>query len=471
LPKQSKRIVPVLFWALSVCACILTGYFIAVKTEAAINVLALIALIYVFYNFQRLSIYLIIFLPVIGEMYRLSLGSENGLIISDLVIPVFAGVWVVKKIITRTSLPKSRLTKPFLIFCIIAVLSLLQSFLFIKPAEVLLSSLYLIRLASYTALILIVIDSVKDGKHAKTLITLIISAACLIAVAGFIQLVIFPNMSSLESLGWDPHINRLVSTWLDPNFIGGYLSFIICLILGITLYAKKTSSKIGLFLIIAFLATALFLTYSRSAYVALAAGLIVIGLIKSRKLLLASLLIFLAVIAISPRASERVTDLTHSISSIVFDTAENPDATARLRIQSWEQTWELIYERPLLGSGYNTLRYAKYNEGFVQAPDIHSASGSDSSLLTILATTGLIGIIPFIWFYCEILLAAFRGYKKHDKKTPSILCGLSLGLFTGIISLLIDSLFVNSLLFPQILIPLLIAVGINQRFVVRVGGS
>jgi O-antigen ligase len=213
------------------------------------------------------------------------------------------------------------------------------------------------------------------------------------------------------------------------------------------------------------LGAALFLTYSRSAYLAVAAGIIIIGLLKSRTLIITALIIFLLGIGILPRASQRLTDLTYTISSVVFNTAENPDATARLRIKNWEQTWGMIYRRPLLGSGYNTLRYVKYNEGFVEDPLVHSASGSDSSLLTIFATTGIIGLLPFIWFYFKIFRLSILGWKTpkdSDKKSPSIFNGFSLGMFAGLSSLAVHSLFTNSLLFPQILIPVIILVGILE---------
>jgi putative inorganic carbon (HCO3(-)) transporter len=474
--KQSKKIrVQIIFWAISAAASLAAGYFLAVQTETALILLGLIALIWLFYAFPRTCLYFVIFLPVIGELVRIPIAAENGILISDAVIPLFVAVWIIKKFTRHERLPSSGLSRPFLAFCLIAAVSLLQTFLLVRPSEVLLSSYYLIRLISYVLLCLITVDSVKNESQAKKIIACIFSAAVIIAVIGFVQLAVYPDLSKLEQLGWDPHMGRLVSTWLDPNFVGGYLAFIICVMVGIILYHSKPSVKIALAVLAVVLGTALFLTYSRSAYLAVAAGIIVIGLLRSRALIIASVVLLIAGIAIFPRAAERLTDLTHTATAIVFDTSENPDATARLRIKSWEQTWDLVYERPILGSGFNALRYVKYSEGFVEDPQIHSASGSDSSLLTILATTGIIGLAVFTWFYAQFFRLAYRGWMPHGliragssrEKLPSVFSGFSLGMLAGLSSLTVHSLFVNSLLFPQILIPVIISVGILQWRIIQ----
>ena len=76
--------------------------------------------------------------------------------------------------------------------------------------------------------------------------------------------------------GWDPHIGRLLSTWFDPNFIGGFLGFILSITIALGLYYwKEKRTKLALVLgIIGFIGLiALYLTYSRSGYLTLMAGL------------------------------------------------------------------------------------------------------------------------------------------------------------------------------------------------------
>lgn len=404
----------------------------------------------------------ILFLPLIGELYRLPIGPDNGLIVTDLIIPLFSGIWCFKKLLeNKKSTHKSKLAMPLFLFAAAAVFSLSLSIISLPIKEVLLGSTYLIRYISYALLAFIVIDEIKDEKEAKSLINCIIAAGLLIAVAGFIQLIVYPDLKALEEYGWDPHINRLVSTWLDPNFVGGFLAMVISIALSLALTTKKLSQKLGLFGIIAILGLALFLTYSRSAYVALAISLFIIGLLRSRIMIITCIILFIIGVNTSERAAERVEGLVTSAQSLISQSAQNPDPTARLRIKSWEQTLSLIQKRPIQGSGYNTLKYVNYQEGFVQNTDIHSASGSDASLLTILATTGILGLIPFLWMHFLILQNSWKAWRGTDKN--SLAKGFSLGLFAALLGLLTHSLFVNSLLFAPILLYLWISVGIQEK--------
>ena len=380
------------------------------------------------------------------------------------------------------------------LFTIAAALSLLQSLLFLTPGEVISGSMYLVRWIFYALLYFVTYNTIKSQKDFKNIITALTLSAVLLAIIGFIQLAVYPDLAELEEDGWDPHINRLVSTWLDPNFLGGLFAFIISILTGLALHTKKTTHKLLLTAPILILLVALFLTYSRSAYLSLAAGIFVISLIKSRKLLIIALILLTIGLAASDRARERTGELMKSVTAIFTETAQTPDPTARLRIESYNQTLYLIEKRPLLGVGYNNLRAVNHQEGFVTAQDIHSAGGSDSSLLTILATTGIIGLIPFILIYIFALRAAWQNMRRptllfsaSKARSSSEVCnapvarpcstevcdslctppcstdGLQLGLFGGSIALLVHSLFVNSLLYSPILIYFWIALGLNNQ--------
>ncbi len=439
-----------LYWLAVTFAALGLGYGIATKTDLVAGILSGMLVALIVRKKMTWGIMGILFLPVIGELYRLPVGGDTGTLISDVAIGVLAILWAVEKIRLKKPFPKNEILKPLMLFCLVAAFSLLFSLTFLKFTEVAAGSLYLFRFIEYVLLGVITLDSVKTPKDAHHILTAMAISALIITVAGFIQLIVYPDMGKLEEYGWDPHQNRLVSTWLDPNFIAGLLGFMLSIAAAGALYAKSFMKRIVIVIIVAVFAVALFLTYSRSGYVAAAAALGIVGILKSRKLLIGSIIVMIVGLNFLPRAQERVDDLMHSIQSFVFNTNENPDATARLRIVSWNQTIELIQKRPLLGSGYNTLKYVKYDEGFVRNTEIHSASGSDSSLLTIAATTGIMGLVPFMLLYWNMLKLSFQNWK--NKKIPAEWQGYGLGLFAGTIGLLFHSLFVNSLLFPQIMI-------------------
>ena len=191
----------------------------------------------------------------------------------------------------------------------------------------------------------------------------------------------------------------------------------------------------------------MFITYSRSAYLAFIAGTIIVTIFNNKKIMALILITFALQLYTSPYASSRV-------SSLSKDGAQDP--TASLRVQSWLDAINLTAEKPILGFGYNNLATIKTDKDILRSDSDHSASGSDASLLTILAATGILGFIPFFLFYLLTFMQNIR--VRYSEK----ISGLSLGLAGGVSGLFVHSIIVNSLLFPPIMIFFFIIWGINQ---------
>lgn len=429
-----------------------------IQQSDLVNLICLIgAFALLSYHRPLLGLFIILFLPTLGEFSRFELIGRS-IVISDLLIPLFITSFLLQP--KLPALPEKMHTpiKALLIFLGIAAFSLLLSLIDLPVSAVLSSSLYLVRLVEYMALFPIAVLLFKNQSDLHKTIKWIGLITLLIAATGFIQLELLPSLEQLaKTAGYDPHINRLVGSWLDPNFIGGFFAFMICIFTGILLYQKNNRYRLLNIIFLAIISIALFTTYSRSAYVALAAGILVLGLLKSRQLMIAVIIIGCLGVTFSDRAQQRVGELVTSINSVLFNTSENPDPTARLRIKNWEDTLTLISEKPLFGHGYNTLSYTKTDQGFVADEEVHSASGSDSSLLTILATTGFAGLFFYIIFLGHTLFTAFRKWRQSTSPNQK---GLYLGILSALVGLFIHSNFVNSLLFPQIMIFFFISLGL-----------
>ncbi len=392
---------------------------------------------------------LIFLFVALGELGRLPIGPE--ILPNDLLIAGTIGVFVIYKIFIDRHWPYSALLLPFLIFIAIAFISLINGARALSFGETLGSSLYLIRFIEYFFLFFMALDLSSHVPTRRKLTNIIFGAAFLIAIFGFIQLKIYPDFTQMAlEEGWDPHQNRLLSTWFDPNFVGGMLAFVSCLAIGKLTNRQKWPKKIPLAGLLAILLMALAFTYSRSAYLALIAGVGLIGLLKSRKLLLIGFIACLLLVSVSSRAQDRVEDLYFSAKSFVTETYELPDASARLRLDSWGNALTIFKDHPLLGVGYNTYANAQARYGFMTEDTHHAATGSDSTILTILATTGILGAATYLWLIVTILWTSF-----HKRREP-----LALGFFCGFCGLLIHSVFVNSLLYAPILIFIYTALGI-----------
>lgn len=300
-----------------------------------------------------------------------------------------------------------------------------------------------------------------------------------LAVLGFFQLIFFPDLEILSYLGYDPHKYRLFSTFLDPNFLGTFLSFsLACLIYDLT---TKHFSNLSLYLkdnkwsliSVLILGLAILLTFSRSAYLISGIALLIILSVRSYKLLAGFLLLVVILYLVLPAFNNRIQG------------AINIDKSAGERFSSWEKGLIIFQENPALGVGFNNVRNYTQTSNLLKVftPDGgNSGAGIDSGLIFVLATTGLVGFLSFITFLIRLIsdqvssfttnIKAFytiklRPFKFMDQvtKLPGIgtwyrdssstkklrYTNLSLPLLALSLGLLANSFFINSLFFPQIM--------------------
>ena len=246
-------------------------------------------------------------------------------------------------------------TRPILAFIAIAALSLIFSF---RPLnQIIVGSLYLWRWLAY-ALIYFVARQAKLPLRRYLIIT-----GLIVAITGLIQYFLFPDTRFLYNLGWDEHYYRLIGTFFDPNFTGIFL--VLTLIL---LWPSPVS-------IVPFVA--LLLTYSRSSYLAFLV-IIVFHLRRRKLLLLVACSLWLVALLSLPRPGgegvklERLFSITN-------------------RLDSMQQGLRLFTQHPVFGVGFNLLRYQQNN--LVS----HSGAGIDNSFIFLLATTGLPGLLAYLW--------------------------------------------------------------------------
>ncbi|HLC99524.1 MAG TPA: O-antigen ligase family protein [Patescibacteria group bacterium] len=373
-----------------------------------------------------------------GQLVRIPVGGGT-VVPSDLLLFAAVSAWVLRKLVRREAfvLP-SPLNAPLIVLDIVMMLSLLWATLVMPLGEVLNGALYFLRFLAYQMIFFLVQSSAQGVGHIKRLFSMVLGTGVLLGVLGFLQLVIFPDFSFMVPEGWDPHAGRLLSTWFDPNLLGGLFAFLAVLVLAQILSGERVS--LTRLMALSILIAALLLTFSRSSYVAFVLGFFVIILLTIRRSWW--MLIFgVAVLVVSFLSSPRIQERVEGIFTI--------DVTAQKRIESWSSIIFLASEHPLLGVGYNTLRYAQFEEGLITDPGEHSAGGSDSSLLTILATTGIVGLLAFVWLSVSAVALSWKVFvAKHADEFSR---GLGLGMIGGLAVLFAHSQFVNSLLYPHIL--------------------
>ncbi len=393
----------------------------------------------------KIFIFWILILLPLGQLTKVPLGTtEVSLYFQDVIVILVVLVYLVGLILKKIPRPKALLTKPVLIFASIGLISLLVNLDHYSIREIIIASLYLWRLLFYFGLYLVIGELAGQNKNEAEQFKLgLILAGTATAFLGLLQYFLYPNLRNLTYLGWDPHFYRSFGTFLDPNFLGLFL--VLTLILAffrledesqqsnmLTRYATIIGAVIC-YLVLA-------LTYSRSSYLAfLAAGTVIARFKKSLKFFLGLILIGFLTILFLPRPE-----------GSLGVKLERED-TIRARIINWQQSLTIFKDHPLLGVGFNTYRYAQRNYGYLQGnwQESHAGGGADSSLLLVLATTGIAGFLSFSYLFWQIL----KNYLK--KKNVVVLVSLT--------AVFIHSFFANSLFYPEITIWLMLLLGLTEN--------
>ncbi len=395
-----------------------------------------------------------------GLLIRIPFGG-GGILLSDILAPLFALGWFVQKLLIDRQLPSFRFVAPALGFTVVALLSWVWGAWDLLLKEQVLSFSYIVRFVSIVFLGWYVLD--KKAVEVDKILLNLFKIVGVVVVLGYLQFYVYPDISKFSTVGgFDPHIGRLLGTWLDPNFVGGLLGFMLPVMLGYWYQTDNKKIKYWLGGLVLLSIYALFLTFSRSAYLAAVGGLAIFFLLRDPKIILVGILLATLGLVSSERAQQRVGELAGTMASVVLRDTDEVDATAKLRVQSWQRSLTLFEKYPVIGIGYNTYRFRGAEEGVVDE-NFFSAGGSDSTLLTVLVTTGVFGFLAFMWFYTDLWIRNFNRWRTAPRRSSFLSGGeLNLGFVAGWSAILVHSVFVNSLLFPLIFMPIMVVAGVLE---------
>lgn len=392
-----------------------------------------------------LKILLVVFLLFfpLGELGRFQTGSLAFSVNDILLISVFITfLFKIKKFPNI----KGDLKKPILIFIIVGFMTLILNLYWLKLEYFLISLLYLLRWSLYASLYFVI--NSFDKKFIEKLKTLILIPISFVIIGGYIQFIFYQSLRNLWYLGWDEHLYRFFAGFLDPNFTGSILVMtLIYLIHSARSVYRLDRNRFLLLTVLGVLNfLAVYLTYSRSALIMLFISVIVyLILIGQKKFIFILAFVSVIILMLSPKSFQ--TEGTNLLR--IKSSAE--------RIESAQAAIKIITKNPVIGVGFNTYRYAmnRYGIGIDGIwKTTHSGAGTDNSFLFIFATTGIIGLISFIYLLYKIFKLCIIKSRKNK---------FSFVLMSVLIGIIVNSLFVNSLFFVYVLELIWIYVGFTEN--------
>lgn len=246
---------------------------------------------------------------------------------------------------------------------------------------------------------------IKNRKDLIKLIKIIILSSVLPLVLAIYQYFTGQGLTvPLETVS-----NRLMGTFVHPNLFAYFL--IIPIMLSLLIIVKKDWKNkihiqpISLSILTLLLLFSLLLTFTRGAWLALFVGLLIVGVLKYRKILVvAGVVALFLYITISP-IQTRINEIPNNYNTVQW------------RMDYWEKSINQVKQKPLLGygagMGKNIIRREK---GYNQETEI----AIHNDYIKIVLENGLLGFLSFIIIIIGFAFLVLREYFKKDNKHKDI---------------------------------------------------
>jgi len=220
----------------------------------------------------------------------------------------------------------------------------------------------------------------------------------------------------------DPsRLQRAVGTSIDPNSFGGLLAVLAALCAPQIASARPVVPRRAAMAMTAVMALGVVATVSRGSLIGLAAGLVVVGLFRDRRLLAATLLGGAALVALAG-----VLPWTAAYVANFVDGLRLEDRSTQMRLGEYRDALRLIGRYPLLGVGFGGVR------------DIDLYRGVSSLYLIVASTIGLAGLAAFL---LALAAAAVRMVLAWRSMAADGLRAVVLGCLAALIAALVSGVF------------------------------
>jgi O-Antigen ligase len=218
-------------------------------------------------------------------------------------------------------------------------------------------------------------------------------------------------------------------SFLGPNEMGIFYCMYTFLLLGISYYITNKWLRYFVIFVCAVNFYPILYSFSRGAYLCFLVGLLTLGVLKDRRMLIGLIaLIFLYRLILPNSVVERI-DMTFlektEVSEEMLNTSgvDIGDTVVNVtgRKHLWNMAMEYFKEHPFLGTGFDSFRH---NTGWI----------THSLLYNILAEQGLLGLLVNLIFYWTIMGQSYKLFKNSKIKLGR---GIGLGFFLCVIVFLV----------------------------------
>ena len=366
---------------------------------------------------------------IVGEVP----GRDIVIRIDDLLLIIITFAWMAKTAINKglALFIKTPLNKAIGVYVLVCVIATLRGIAlgYVVPEKGL---FYVLRYIEYFLLYILVVNHIHSRKQIKFFLGAFFITCAIVSVYGLIQI----PQGIRVSAPFEGQVG-------EPNTFGGYLLFIFCLALGISLKKVPKNLRLAMAGLIILISFPFLYTLSRASYIAIIFSFLTFILFSKRKLVLITVMVTIgvSVLVIRPEAVLERVKYTFAFEdeSLARVGGIYLDYSSSARIFSWLDSIQTWKKHPILGRGITGFAFL------------------DGQYIRILPEMGIIGLFAFLWLLWTIYKSSLGIYKQMD---DNLYKGLTLGFIAGFIGLAIHALTANTFILLRVMEPFWFIAGI-----------
>ena len=302
---------------------------------------------------------------------------------------------------------------PFdLLFVLYALGELIATIFSVEPLN---SFIYMKRLF-LIAIVYLTVQTLNNQVRVELSLKILIGIGAILSVA---------EILSVSSVGG--HIPRIA---LFQYFLteGGLKMMLLLLLIPFLVHPDTPRRlKIASIICSVLLFIGLILTQTRSSWLGFIGGVITIGLMRSKKVILVMIIVVMIVLIIAPQ------DYRIRAASI-FDPTMKSNLT---RVHMITTGWRMFLDHPITGTGDIDLKslYITY----IEPIDNGEGGHLHNNIMMLLVTLGIVGFVPIMFLFGKI---AVEEYRIAARSSSHWLYGsIGVGTFAAFIGFQINGLF------------------------------
>ena len=221
---------------------------------------------------------------------------------------------------------------------------------------------------------------------------------------------------------------RAIGTMVDPNVLGGFLVLVALLTVPQFVSPQPLFRRHWVALFLGLEVLALYLTYSRSSLLGLLVGILVIGLLRYRRLLVYGAVGVVLLLFLPPAQ----TYVTHLVEGLMLQ-----DQATLMRLGEYKDALALI------------SRYPWFGVGFSGSPDADLYVGVSSLYLLMAEIMGVVGVATFLGVMVGFFVNLWRAWRlRPGPRLEAVLMGVGAAVAGVLVSGVLDHYLFN-LVYPH----------------------